>query len=244
MQSSPADYEADVLPNCSVRYRSHSVELDLSHPSPACIDEEYPITIEVTNVDDQDLEIFVDILLQPTEVDDAGQQILCLTPGLCLTIAADNSIIIDGESSSSFIKGVPFGTLSPGENCVKVLHLTSTGGAGDRILDISLQSRSKKSFNGEPIEDVSEVLKTVVVPTVAALSITHDIVYRRSLKDRMGLADLRAFDEDFWDDGQGGEAEVNLMIECAGPWSILMEKLTLQRQVEFFRSSHTSSTEH
>ncbi|KAF8918186.1 Gryzun, putative trafficking through golgi-domain-containing protein [Mucidula mucida] len=196
-----------------VRYRSHSVELDLSHPSPACIDEEYPITIEVTNVDDQDLEIFVDILLQPTEVDDA-----------------DNSIIIDGESSSSFIKGVPFGTLSPGENCVKVLHLTSTGGAGDRILDISLQSRSKKSFNGEPIEDVSEVLKTVVVPTVAALSITHDIVYRRSLKDRMGLADLRAFDEDFWDDGQGGEAEVNLMIECAGPWSILMEKLTLQRQ--------------
>ncbi|KAF9022277.1 hypothetical protein BDZ89DRAFT_208493 [Hymenopellis radicata] len=129
------DVKRDDPSSVFVRYRSHSVELDVSHPSPACIDEEYPITIEVTNVDDQDLEVFVDILLQPTEIDDAV-----------------NSISIDGESSSSFIKGVPFGTLSPGENCVRVLHLTSTGGAGDRILDISLQSRSKKSFNGEPLK--------------------------------------------------------------------------------------------
>ena len=58
----------------SVKYRPHSVALDLSHPSPACIDEEYPITIEVTNTDAQELEILVDILLQPTEVDDAGKK--------------------------------------------------------------------------------------------------------------------------------------------------------------------------
>lgn len=56
----------------SVRHRPHNVLLSLTHHAPACIDEVYPIVIEVTNADNRELEVTMDILLQPTEVDDAG----------------------------------------------------------------------------------------------------------------------------------------------------------------------------
>ena len=55
----------------SVRHRSHLVDVSLSHPAPAYLDEEYPITISVTNVDDHDLSVVVDVLLQPP-ADDSG----------------------------------------------------------------------------------------------------------------------------------------------------------------------------
>ena len=143
-----------------------------------------------------------------------------------------NSITVEEESSSSFIKGVSFGTLAPGTSCAKTLYLTSTGGAGDRVLDISVQSRSQQGTDEDPsTEDLTEILQTLVVPTVSAFNVTHDVVYRRSVRDRAGHADLRAFEEDFWDDGYGGEANVNLTLECAGPWNIELENVILERQV-------------
>jgi trafficking protein particle complex subunit 11 len=45
------------------------VDVLLSHPTPAYLDEEYPITISVTNVDDHDLNVVVDVLLHPAEGD-------------------------------------------------------------------------------------------------------------------------------------------------------------------------------
>lgn len=56
----------------SVRHRPHQVLVSLSHQSPAYLDEDYPITIEITNEDDRELDLIVDVLLQPTEIDDAG----------------------------------------------------------------------------------------------------------------------------------------------------------------------------
>lgn len=47
----------------------------MSHHAPAFLDEEYPIIIEVTNADDRDMEIHVDVLLQPTDIDHAGESI-------------------------------------------------------------------------------------------------------------------------------------------------------------------------
>jgi hypothetical protein len=44
----------------------------LDHQNTAYLDEEYPITINITNTDTQDLEVVVDVLLQPTETDHAG----------------------------------------------------------------------------------------------------------------------------------------------------------------------------
>jgi hypothetical protein len=46
--------------------------MSLDHRSPAYLDEEYPISINITNADSQELDIVADVLLQPTEIDHAG----------------------------------------------------------------------------------------------------------------------------------------------------------------------------
>lgn len=44
----------------------------LKHYAPAFLDEQYPIVIDVTNVDTRPLDVVLDVLLQPTEIDEAG----------------------------------------------------------------------------------------------------------------------------------------------------------------------------
>jgi hypothetical protein len=63
----------------SVRHRPHELAVSLSHQAPALLDEEYPIVIDITNVDERHLDVIVDVLLQPTEVDQAGLIIRFLT---------------------------------------------------------------------------------------------------------------------------------------------------------------------
>lgn len=57
----------------SVKNRLHRISLSIHHHSPAYLDENYPITIEVTNADIKNLEVVLDVLLQPTDVDGAGK---------------------------------------------------------------------------------------------------------------------------------------------------------------------------
>lgn len=59
----------------SVRYRPHRVQVSLVHQSPAYLDEEYPIVINIINEDDRPLDVLLDVLLQPTEIDEAGMYI-------------------------------------------------------------------------------------------------------------------------------------------------------------------------
>ncbi|PBK82765.1 hypothetical protein ARMGADRAFT_684202 [Armillaria gallica] len=213
------DVKRDNPSSVIVRHRPHNVLLSLTHHAPACIDEMYPIVIEVTNADNRELEVTMDILLQPTEVDDAV-----------------NSITLDDERSSGLIKGISFGVLVPGVSSIKTLNLSNTGGAGDRMIDISIQSRvtsrhdSNEDLSKSEMEDVSEILQTLTVPTVKALNVAYDVTYRRPLAERLGLADLRRFEEDFWDEGEAGEALVTLRLECAGPWALELQKVALERQ--------------
>ena len=59
---------------CSVRHRPYSVSVKIEQHAPAYIGEDYPILIDITNTDDRSLEVTLDVLLQPTEVDDAGRE--------------------------------------------------------------------------------------------------------------------------------------------------------------------------
>ncbi|KAG6861710.1 hypothetical protein C0995_013279 [Termitomyces sp. Mi166 len=56
----------------SVKYRSHTLEVFLSHEPPAYLDEEYPITIDITNVDSRPFDVVVNVLIPPTEIDGAS----------------------------------------------------------------------------------------------------------------------------------------------------------------------------
>ena len=57
----------------SVRHRSHQLLVSLSHHAPAFLDEEYPILIDITNADDRDMDVVVDVLLQPIDIDHASK---------------------------------------------------------------------------------------------------------------------------------------------------------------------------
>ena len=62
----------------SVSYRPHSLNVSLMHQVPAYLDEEYAIVISITNEDDRALDVILDILLQPSEIDEAGAPICVL----------------------------------------------------------------------------------------------------------------------------------------------------------------------
>jgi hypothetical protein len=55
-----------------VCYRPHRLRVSLTHQSPAYLDEEYPVVINVINEDYRPLDVLLDVLLQPTEIDEAG----------------------------------------------------------------------------------------------------------------------------------------------------------------------------
>ncbi|KAJ6593407.1 Gryzun, putative trafficking through golgi-domain-containing protein [Mycena capillaripes] len=198
-----------------IRHRPHSILMSLSHKAPAYLDENYPILIEVTNADDRELEVIADVLLQPTEID-----------------GTENVIVLDDERSSSLLKGVNFGVLQPGVSIVKTLHLISSGGAGDRMVDVSIQSTVVGALQPEnpELQDMTETLQTLAVPTLDAIKVNFGVVYKRAVGARAGVADLRTYDHDFWDDGDGGEALVSTRMECAGPWGLEVASVKLHRE--------------
>lgn len=154
-------------------------------------------------------------------------------------------MLFDDERSTGLIKGVSFGVVPPGVNVLKTLYLFNAGATGDRILDISIQSRiisepppyglvtGSHDSQSYP-SDTSEALQTLTVPTVHPISVSYDVEYRRILGERPGLADLASFNSEYWDDGEGGEALVRARMESTGPYRLHIESVKLIRHV----SSH------
>lgn len=55
-----------------VRSRPHKLRVLISQSGPAYLDEEYPITIKITNTDDKELDVTFDVILHPPEDDSSG----------------------------------------------------------------------------------------------------------------------------------------------------------------------------
>lgn len=136
-----------------------------------------------------------------------------------------NVIRVDDEHSQSLIKGVNLGTVMPGETALKTLYLKNAGGVGDRVLDISVQSRSPVA------QDTSDVLHTLFVPTVAPMKVEYDVKYMHARGPLAGLTDLQTYESNYWDDGEGGEALVRARMSCMGPWGVSVETVRLVRKV-------------
>ncbi|KAL4064245.1 Gryzun, putative trafficking through golgi-domain-containing protein [Scleroderma yunnanense] len=207
------------------RHRPHLLNVSFSHQAPALLDEEHPITIEITNNDDRHLEIVVDVLLQPVEVDEAVQYIIC-----------------NNQRSSGLIKGIQCGTIAPGVSVAKTLILVSTGTVGDRTIDISVQSNisSNQLLGPSPAEshtsssdstsaanDTSEILQTLVISTATAFAVTQGVEYFRSLQPALPLADLSAIENESWG---GGEIVVTTTIECSAACGVEIQSVKLMRQ--------------
>jgi hypothetical protein len=140
-----------------------------------------------------------------------------------------NVIRVDDEQSQSLIKGINLGTIMPGETALKTLNLKNSGGVGDRVLDISVQSRSPVA------QDTSDVLHTLFVPTVAPMKVEYDVKYMHARGPLAGLTDLQTYESSYWDDGEGGEALVRARMACMGPWGVSVETVRLVRKVRLLR---------
>ncbi|KIY46190.1 hypothetical protein FISHEDRAFT_47894 [Fistulina hepatica ATCC 64428] len=227
--------ERTMSSSVTVSHRPHDVRVSFKHNAPAYLGEEYPIVVEVTNADYRVLDIVLDILLQPTE-------------------EAVNSITVDEETSSGLVKGICCDALSPGAMVSKTLYLLNADVGGDRLLDISIQSRAvwqdSDSLPNEPestaesdtaASDITETLKTLTVPTVDPLKGTFDISYRRATHTRPALAEMDTFDESYWDDSQGGQALLNFTLENSGPWKVDIASVAFikedHEQARFLESS-------
>ena len=62
----------DITFSIRVRSRPHQLHVLISHSGPAYLDEECPITIKITNVDDKVLDVTFDVMLHPSEDDSSG----------------------------------------------------------------------------------------------------------------------------------------------------------------------------
>lgn len=164
--------------------------------------------------------------------------------------AAVNWIVVDGERSTSLIKGINLGVLAPGVRATKTMHLFNTGAGGDRMVDVSIQTNtatlaaedgqdeneSEDEDEQDSVLDTMEHLKMLVIPTVNPLQVTQTVSYRRNLDSWPGLADLETFDENFWDDSRGGEALVMATMSCVGPWTLKIQGVELDRRVSSLNS--------
>ncbi|TFY61713.1 hypothetical protein EVJ58_g4338 [Rhodofomes roseus] len=210
-----------------VRHRPHKVQVSVTYNAPAYIGEEFPITVGVSNQDDKEMEMIVDALLQPAELDELGE----------------NYIRMGDERSTSLIKGVSLGTIAPGVSTSMILYLSSAGAVYDRVIDISVQSHREMPATAEEPEspqspksptqsriDRDETIRTLVVPSVQPISIEQHAVYMRSLKSQPGLADLTTYEDSYWDDGDVGEAIVTTTIACTAPSGIIVDSIALTKQ--------------
>ena len=158
-------------------------------------------------------------------------------------LSSVNHILFDGQQSTGLIKGVSFGNLLPGVNVSKTLYLVNTGAPGDRALDISIRSQIKSKSppvslpaatpsspeTSTDIFDKSEALQILTIPTVSPIKITYNVGYKRPLADRPDIANLKTFEDEFWDDG--GEALISCRLETVGPWCLELLDIELDREV-------------
>ncbi|KAF8308283.1 hypothetical protein DL93DRAFT_2220330 [Clavulina sp. PMI_390] len=204
---------------CSVVFRPHQFSFRLEHAQPAFVGERYPIDVVITNLDDNELQLDLDVLMQPAEDESV------------------NEMTMNDTTSTSLIKGISFGRLKPGENARQTLFLLSSGSAGDRVLDFSIQSQAISSEElPEGVENINETLHTLVVKTAAPLKLSVEPVYSRIAKSDPGLFDMRRFDEEFFHPRY--KLEMAVEVESCGPWETIIE--SLQLAVSGVRLAHSS----
>jgi hypothetical protein len=225
----------------------------ISHSGPAYLDEGYPIAIKIMNAGHKGLDVTLDVMLHPPEDDSSGKIYRLwfkFSSSQADSLCAVNRIILDDEESTSLIRGVKFGVLEPGLETVKTLYLLNTGVIGDRTLDVSVRSQSTTQFPSFSVpqapdstlpHDTNETLQTLVIPTTQAVKITSSVAYQRSLQPQAGLADLRTYGNDLWEDRVSGEATITSTFQCADSCRLRLESIQLERQVQRRRLHFVSS---
>lgn len=142
-----------------------------------------------------------------------------------------NTIILGEESSTSLIKGVAFGTVKPGQKVQLTLYLLPMGSAGERTIDISIQSRavSSEQTNPQLFADTNETLRTLTIPTSRPLHTSINSSYRRLSGPMPSLLDFNSFEPGSFEVEQ--EASITMHILNPGPYDLEIQSVKLLPKV-------------
>lgn len=164
--------------------------------------------------------MFLDILLQPGEDDSRGSRIYS-TPSISDPVhTTANQVTIDDQSTTSFIKAVSLGVLSPSASLRKTFQLSSFGSPGDRQLDLSIRCQPVTSQSPQEPSATSssatEILRTLTISAVRPLHCAFDTHFHERITPVKPLLDLTE------PDGWEGASEVTVVVKihAAGPWDV------------------------
>ncbi|SCV68679.1 BQ2448_800 [Microbotryum intermedium] len=214
---------------CIVSARKLRLDFSIEHHSPAYVGEVYPVHIDFVNKDEFDIDVYLDILLQPGEDE------------------SPNRILVDEESSLSFIKGISLGTIAPNGRLRKTVHLDCVGAAGDRLLDLSVRSIAS-SLNATPSvaevpgapengsmepapssSNFTELLRSIAISAVDPVHSAFQVLFHQKRKALKPLLDLAPPDE--WN--AASDVTVVGTLHAAGPWDLKVTSLKLVSEVSF-----------
>lgn len=161
---------------CTVRPKPHALHVEFQHSAPAYLDEQYPLLIKISNIDERELDTVVDVLLHPSEDESV------------------NKISFEEQESTGLIKGVQFDTIPPGGIASKTLYISSSGFPGNRVLDVSIRTRLHASEDesstpppvpespttAEPPSDSCELLRTIAIPVARPFECASQATYHRT----------------------------------------------------------------
>ncbi|GAA6001644.1 hypothetical protein JCM10207_002245 [Rhodosporidiobolus poonsookiae] len=199
---------------CPVVRRDLRTKVSTTFDGPAYLGERFPVSVEVTNEDEVDVQVFLVLFLQPG---DDG---------------ASNQVHVDSQSSTSVIESLSLGSLAPSASLSKTFHLTSLGVPGVRFVDVTvraiptLSSSPAAALPPAAIPSPAEVTRTLSIPAVPPLLATFDAQVLHARRAGKALLDLSP--PDGWEAASDATAVVR--VQAAGPWDV--EVLSLRVRCE------------
>ncbi len=131
-----------------------------------------------------------------------------------------NKITFGDQESNALIKGVSFGVVSPGQSVKQHMYLASAGSAGERVLDVSVQTKlvASSSSSTSATAEANETLRTIAIPVVYAFSGTSSVAYHRSPGQLAEHLDLTIYDKEHFTPQT--RAIMTTQITCGSKWDI------------------------
>ncbi|GEM06476.1 glutathione transferase omega-1 [Rhodotorula toruloides] len=195
----------------SVSRRNICVDVDTSFVSPSYLDERLPISVDVRNDDEVDVELFLVIFLQPGEE------------------GSHDTIEIDSQSSTSVIESLPLGTLAPSTSLSKTFVLSTLGGLpGPRNIDVTIRAVPIASADStlsdplppKPLEVTRSLVVSVISPVQASFS-TQVLKRRRPNKALLDMSEPSGWEG-------ASVAMMAASFRTVGPWGIEMQSIVLR----------------
>ncbi|KAJ3278121.1 hypothetical protein HK104_002636 [Borealophlyctis nickersoniae] len=221
--------------------RQPNLSIDLQHTPPGYIDEVYPVTISVTNGEQESVYAFLEVEFRGSGTDAADPS--------CRLATDPKSIADGGTSPENRVSGIDLGVLPAGSKVERRLYLQATAAAGERVLYTTVLFRTLPSssdlLSSGPIDPATHPdsffrkNETVRIPFSKCFDASFE-AHVQSSPALEGASEAGLLAES----GQGMELNrverylVVGSVKCLGPWDVEVADTEFVKAVEEEPVSH------